>query len=71
VIARQLICLVQQYGLRLDEANEDIQQAALALLKASMSQAGFEKAQGCMRTNEFLGQLVGGEKIMNEFSYNL
>lgn len=43
----------------------------MELLRATLSQAGFDKAQGCMRTNEFLGQLVGGEKIMNEFSYNV
>ena len=57
--------------MRLDETSSEMQSAALGLLKASMSEAGFEKAQGCMRTNEFLGQLVGGEKIMNEFSYNV
>lgn len=60
-----------QYGLRLDETSPEVQQAAMDLLRSSMSEKGFEKAKGCMWTNEFLGLLVGGEKIMNEYSYNL
>jgi hypothetical protein len=40
--------LAQQHGLRLDEASLDIQNAAMALLQASMSKEGYEKAKGCM-----------------------
>ena len=45
--------------------------AAMALLGASLSDMGYQKAVGCMRTNAFLGQLCGLENLMNEWSYNL
>jgi hypothetical protein len=41
-----------------------------AVLKASLSSAGYAKAAGCTYTNAFLGELVNGRKVLNEHSYN-
>lgn len=57
-------------GLRLDECSGDVREAVLRILSASLSAKGYEKAQGCMWTNAFLGELTQLPHIMNEFSYN-
>jgi hypothetical protein len=62
---------INRHGLRLDEEGGAIRRAALELMRASLSEAGFAKARGCMLINDFLGRLVGGPRVMNEFSYNL
>ncbi len=62
---------VNRFGLRLDEVSADVRDAALGLMRASLSDAGFDKVRGCMWTNDFLGRLLGGPRVMNEFSYNV
>lgn len=62
---------LNQHGLRLEEMAPSAVEATLFLLKSSMSAAGYEKARNCMRTNQFLGELVGAPQIMNELSYNI
>lgn len=62
--------LISNKGLRLDEVSEEIRSAILEVLKASLSPEGYEKAISAMRINGFLGELVQGERVMNEFSYN-
>lgn len=62
---------VNRFGLRLDEVATDVRDATLGLMRASLSETGFAKVRGCMWTNDFLGQLVGGPRVMNEFSYNI
>jgi len=57
-------------GLRLDECSDAVRTAALAVVAASLSANGYEKARGCMKTNAFLGELTQLQHIMNEFSYN-
>ncbi|KAH6714172.1 hypothetical protein DL95DRAFT_371183 [Leptodontidium sp. 2 PMI_412] len=57
-------------GLRLDECSPQIQTAIHSVLKASTSPQGYEKILGCCLTNDFLGHLVNGKKILNEHSYN-
>jgi hypothetical protein len=59
-----------RHGLRLDELDVTSRDAILGVLRASLSSRGFEKATACRLTNGFLGQLVGGPRVMNEFSYN-
>ena len=59
-----------RFGLRLDQTRAPVVEAVLALMEASMSPEGFEKARNCMRTNDFLGELVNAPQVMNEFSYN-
>ncbi|KAE8445138.1 hypothetical protein EG329_013740 [Mollisiaceae sp. DMI_Dod_QoI] len=57
-------------GLRLDECSPDIQTAIHAIIRASSSKQGYEKILGCCLTNDFLGHLVNGKKVLNEHSYN-
>jgi hypothetical protein len=58
-------------GLRLEEADDAIRGAALTLMRASLSAKGYEQSINAMRLNRFLGDLVGGPAVMNEWSYSL
>jgi hypothetical protein len=58
-------------GLRLEEATDAIRNAVLALMRASLSAKGYEQSINAMRSNRFLGDLVGGPAVMNEWSYSL
>lgn len=57
-------------GIRLDETRSEVQDAIHAILAASLSKEGYAKAVGCTLTNEFLGSLVDGLKVLNRHSYN-
>jgi hypothetical protein len=57
-------------GIRLDETTPAIQDLVHDVLKASLSEEGYAKANGCMLTNHFLGELVNGLKVLNRHSYN-
>ena len=61
---------INRHGLRLDELAEPVRDAILGVVRASLSPRGYDKARACMLTNDFLGQLVGGPRVMNEYSYN-
>ncbi|MGE0544927.1 MAG: DUF3500 domain-containing protein [Dehalococcoidia bacterium] len=61
---------VNRYGLRMDELSERLRAAILGVVRASLSERGFQKARACMLMNGFLGDLVGGPKVLNEYSYN-
>lgn len=61
---------VNRYGLRMDELGEPLRDAILGVMRASLSTRGFEKARACMLMNGFLGELVGGPKVLNQYSYN-
>jgi hypothetical protein len=61
---------VNRYGLRMDELSQPLRDAILGVMRASLSPRGFEKARACMLMNEFLGQLVGGPRVLNQYSYN-
>ena len=58
-------------GLRLDEVDVPVRDAALALVEASLSARGYELVRNLMRINGFLGDLVELPLLMNEFSYNV
>ncbi|MDF2050190.1 DUF3500 domain-containing protein [Arthrobacter sp. Cr_A7] len=58
-------------GLRLDELDPPVRDAALALVEASLSAEGYELVRNLMRINGFLGDLVELPLLMNEFSYNV
>src|SRR5262249_38559867 len=60
---------VETYGLRLDETTDDVREAVMAVLRASMSPKGYEVARNVMRLNRFLGDLVGGPAVLGEWSY--
>src|SRR5580693_2862864 len=49
----------ENFGLRLDEAPSVLQEAAMAVVRASLSAAGYEKTRNLMKLNAFLGDLVG------------
>src|SRR5699024_6942612 len=57
-------------GLRLEFQPQVVREKALALVKASLSPEGYELAHGMMLMNGFLGEVVGLQSILNEFSYN-
>jgi hypothetical protein len=60
---------VEDYGLRLDETTDDVREAVMGVLRASLSQKGYEVSRNVMRLNRFLGDLVGGSAILGEWSY--
>lgn len=62
--------LLSNKGVRLDEVTEDVRSNVMAVLRATLSPEGYEKAVGAMRINGFLGELVKSPAVMNEFSYN-
>lgn len=57
-------------GLRLDELEPAVRDAALAVVEASLSPEGYALARSLMRINGFLGELVELPLLMNEYSYN-
>ncbi|BEI90291.1 uncharacterized protein CcaverHIS019_0303610 [Cutaneotrichosporon cavernicola] len=57
-------------GIRLDETSPQTQDLIHDILRSSLSKEGYEKVNGCMLTNHFLGQLVNGPKVLNRHSYN-
>ena len=61
---------LHRFGLRMDEIRPAMREAALEVLRASLSAKGYAKARGCMQVNHFLGELVNAPRIMNEYSYN-
>jgi hypothetical protein len=58
-------------GIRLEFQPPEIRQKALALVEASLSPHGFRLVRDMMLINGFLGEVVGLETILNEFSYNV
>jgi hypothetical protein len=60
---------VEHHGLRLDETSATIQEAVMAVLRASLSGKGYDIARGVMRLNRFLGDLVGGPAVLGEWAY--
>ncbi|HUN97407.1 MAG TPA: DUF3500 domain-containing protein [Bradyrhizobium sp.] len=60
---------VEKDGLRLEEANDAVRNALLGLMRASLSETGYDRSINAMRLNRFLGDLVDGPAIMNEWSF--
>lgn len=57
-------------GIRMEETTEEIRQLVHGVLKASLSEEGYNKALGCTLTNHFLGELINGLTVLNKDSYN-
>ncbi|MFF5140628.1 DUF3500 domain-containing protein [Streptomyces sp. NPDC013157] len=57
-------------GIRLEFQPPEVRQKALALVEASLSPDGFRLVHDMMLINGFLGEVVGLQSILNEFSYN-
>lgn len=58
-------------GLRLEFQPPGVRERALALVRASLSPEGYRLAHGMMLINGFLGEVVGLQTVLNEFSYNI
>ncbi|MCV2487769.1 DUF3500 domain-containing protein [Geodermatophilus sp. YIM 151500] len=58
-------------GLRLEFQPSEVRERALALVHASLSPEGYDLAHAMMLVNGFLGEVVGLETVLNEWSYNL
>lgn len=58
-------------GLRLEFQRPEVRSKALALVAASLSSEGYDLAHDMMLINGFLGDVVGLQSILNEFSYNI
>ncbi|KAI8930868.1 hypothetical protein NX059_011885 [Plenodomus lindquistii] len=61
---------VFRHGVRLEEVSNDLVVGIHGLLRASLSPGGYEKVHGCMKVNQFLGEVVDGQGVLNEKSYN-
>lgn len=61
---------VHRFGIRLEEVDEKIRAAVLRLFEVTLSPEGYQKAISAMRINHFLGELVNGPGVLNEYSYN-
>lgn len=57
-------------GLRLEFQPAPVRERALALVRASLSPEGFDLTHAMMLINGFLGEVVGLETVLNEWSYN-
>jgi Protein of unknown function (DUF3500) len=65
------IARYENFGLRLDEAPAILQEAAMTVVRASLSAAGYEKTRNLMKLNGFLGELVGAPRLLGEWCYQL
>lgn len=61
---------ISRHGIRLEEVSDPIVDGIHQVMRASLSEAGYYKAYGCMKVNHFLGEVVNGRKVMNVKSYN-
>lgn len=61
----------EDFGLRLDEAPEELRDPAMAVVSASLSAAGYQKTRNLMKLNAFLGELVGAPRLLGEWCYQL
>ncbi|MCQ1956179.1 DUF3500 domain-containing protein [Arthrobacter sp. zg-Y826] len=61
--------VIHQVGLRLEELDRKANDAALEMVRASLSPEGYERIREAMALNGFLGELVELPELMNERSY--
>jgi len=62
--------MIHDTGLRLEFASEEVREAAMALVGASLGAEGLRQVRTLMRINGFLGRVNDLENVMNEFSYH-
>jgi len=62
---------LNRFGLRLEEHDESVRSQAHDLIRASVSESGYELISKVMATNGFLGELVRLPRLLNENSYNI
>lgn len=61
----------ETFGIWLDDMTPEARDAALGVVRASLSAAGYEKSRIIMKLNGFLGRLVGAPRLLGEFCYQL
>ncbi|QAY59838.1 DUF3500 domain-containing protein [Microbacterium protaetiae] len=61
--------VIHRVGVRLEELSRDAADAALSLVAASLSPAGYERVREAMSLNGYLGELTDLTPLMNERSY--
>jgi hypothetical protein len=61
--------IIYDNGVRLEHLSDGQQSLILQLLKESMSEIGYEKVIGAIKTNVFLGQICHAQAILNAGSY--
>ncbi|MDN4478966.1 DUF3500 domain-containing protein [Demequina sp. SYSU T00039] len=61
--------VIHRVGLRLEEQDDAVVEAVHALMRASLSTAGYARAREAMELNGYLGELTGLETLMNDRSY--
>ena len=59
------------HGLRLQNTSAATRARVLDLLRASLSDRGYDNALAVMQLNGFLGQLLNAEHVLSEWAYNL
>lgn len=62
--------LVEKHGLRLEYLTAPKKELVLEVLRASLSDRGYDNALGVMQLNAFLGELIGAPGVLGEWSYN-
>ncbi len=63
--------VLENHGIRLDTAGASIRESVVALLGACLSTRGAAKVRGAMRLNGFLGDLLGAQDVLGEWSYTV
>lgn len=61
---------VEEHGLRLEKATKPVRERAMAVVRASLSETGYEQSVGVMRLNAFLGEVLNAPGVLNQWSYN-
>lgn len=61
--------LIHDTGVRVEFVSDAARTAILGLIEAALSPEGYELVRTVMRVNGFLGEVVGLQNIMNEYSY--
>lgn len=61
---------VEKHGLRLEFLSPQKRDLVLQLIRASLSDRGYENTMGVMQLNAFLGDLIGAPGVLGDWSYN-
>jgi len=61
---------MNSHGLRLDYVTQQVREAVVNLMRASLGPDGYLKTEQCRSANLYLGELYDLRNIMNEWSYH-
>jgi Protein of unknown function (DUF3500) len=63
--------LVNDYGLRLEHASDQVHEHLASLMRSCFSEAGYHKIEQARSANAYLGELYDLRHIMGEWTYHL